>query len=307
MTQKAVYRKREYLSYSTLMSFIRCPRRYMYQKMGIATHDEAPALHYGTAMHKAIDVAMTEGLDSAMKAFDTCWSDSMADAKRSRQRAREQLQHFIFSHSKGRSLYERLPAPKIENTTGLELDKSVSPLEIPFAIDIGLPIPLMGRLDGWCRHRDTGEIYGFEFKTASRLSSGLFDCLEMNPQVLSYALVLRTVLGQKVRGVMYEAMLIDPKKVECLTHPVLVQDHHIDDIALMLRYYGSMLLACEERGEFPKNFAGCSAYPLFYTPASHCEFENLCRVPDYNHMLGYYQIKPEHSMVKATVEGAPVS
>jgi len=307
MSQVPVYRKREYLSYSTLLSFARCPRRYFYQKCGISQTEEAPALSYGTAMHKAIDVAISGGLDAAMAAFNSVWDDRLADSKRSRERARQQLQHFIHHHSQGRSLYERLPAPSVTNTTAdssLKLDDSVSPLEIPFAIDIGLPVPLMGRLDGWCRHRDTGDLWGFEFKTASRLGSGLFDCLELNPQVLTYALVLKTLTGERIRGIMYEAMLIDPKKVDSLTHPVMVQDHHVDAVLLWLRYYGSLLLACEERGEFPQNFSACSAYPHFYMPGSHCEYENLCRVPDWRDMVGYYTIRPEHSMTKLTVEGA---
>lgn len=300
------YRKREYLSYSTLLSFARCPRRYMYQKCGISTHDEAPALHYGTAMHKAIDIAVTQGIDEAMAAFDSVWDDRLADAKRSRVRARQQLSHFIFSHQKGRSLYERLPAPVVTNVSGVEglkLDESTSPLEIPFAIDIGLSVPLMGRLDGWCRHRDTGDTWGYEFKTASSLSGGLFDCLELNPQVLTYAFVLKTLTGEHIKGIMYEAMLIDAKKVESLTHPVMVHDHHIDAILVWLRFWGAMLLSCEERGEFPQNFAGCSSYPHFYKPGSNCEFQQLCRVPNWKDMVGYYLIKPEHSMVKMTVGG----
>ncbi len=305
---KVEYRKREYLSYSTLLSFARCPRRYMYQKMGVYPREEAPALSYGTAMHKAIDVAVTSGLDAAMKAFDSVWEERLADSKRSRARAREQLAHFIFAHAGSRSIYTRLEAPKhlnLSGNEGIKLDETTSPLEIPFAIDIGLPVPLMGRLDGWCRHRDTGELWGFEFKTTSRLSGGMFDCLELNPQVLTYALVLKALTGEKIRGIMYEAMLIDPKKVDSMTHPVLVSDHHVDSILVWLRYYGAMLLACEERMEFPQNFSGCSSYPHFYIPGSHCEYENLCRVPDFNFMLDYYEIRPEHSMVKMTVEGAP--
>lgn len=295
------YHKREYLSLSTLLTFIRCPRRYFYQKSGIVTHDEPSALVYGTAMHKAVGVATTEGLDSAIAAFESVWDESLADNKRSLRRARAQLAHFVHMHSGGRSLYTMLDPPPSD----VVLDEETSRYEIPFVIDVGLDIPIAGRLDGWCRHRDTGEYWVYEFKTTSRLTGSMFESLELNPQILAYTLVVRTLTQQPVRGVMFEAMLIDPSKVDSITHPVLVQDHHLEDISLWLRYWGELLLACERRGEFPKNFAGCSAYPMFYQTGSKCEYDNLCRVPRWQDMVQYYDVRPDHKLIDLTVGGSP--
>jgi len=300
MTIEPQYKKREYLSYSTLLSFARCPRKYFYTKSGIYPQSEPTALLYGTAMHKAVDVGMREGLEAGLAAFASIWDEAYADDKRSMARATVQIKHFVHSHSGGRSLYTLLPPP--EGT--VQVDDATSPYEIPFAIDIGLPIPLTGRLDGWCLHRDTGGFWGREFKTTSRLGGQMFDCLELNPQLLTYALVLRTMTKKKIEGIMFEAMLIDKSKVDNITHPVTIQEHHIDDILVWLRYHGELLLACEERGSFPKNFAGCSAYPLFYMPASQCEYTNLCRVPRYEDMLPYYDIRDESKrLIQPTIGG----
>lgn len=283
------YKKREYLSYSTLLSFARCPRKYFYQKSGIFPQEEPTALLYGTAMHKAVDVGLREGLEAGVTAFLSVWDETFADDKRNTVRAKAQLSHFIHTHDKGRSIFNLLPPP--EGT--VQVDDATSPYEIPFAIDIGLPIPLTGRLDGWGVHRDTGEFWGREFKTMSRMGGGVMECLNLNPQLLTYALVLKTLTGKKISGIMFEAMLIDAKKVDNETHPIYIQDHMLDDILQWLRYHGELLLACEARGVFPKNFAGCSAYPMFYMPASKCEYTNLCTVPDYKDMVSYYSIRQD--------------
>lgn len=298
------YVKREYLSYSTLLSFVRCPRKYFYQKSGLFPPGEPTALQYGTAMHKAVDLVITEGIDSAMKAFAELWDDRLADDKRSLARARSQLSHFLHTHSGGRAIYKPLPPP--EQT--IELDSETSPFEIPFVIDIGLPIPLAGRLDGWGQHRDTGKFWAREFKTTSRLTGSLLDSLELNPQILSYALIAQTVTGRPIEGVMFEAMLIDKNKVDNMTHPVSIQPHMLDGVLVWLQYWGSLLLACEAKGEFPQNFAGCSAYPMFYMPGSQCEYHNLCRVADWRMLADLYEHHEDHKLITLSVgqTNAPV-
>lgn len=291
------YVKREYLSYSTLMSFVRCPRKYFYSKCGVTSPGEPTALQYGTAMHMAVDIAITEGLEPAMAAFARLWDDSLKDDKRSLARARSQLQHFIHTHSGDRAIYKPLRPP----SQTIELDSETSPFEIPFVIDIGLPIPLAGRLDGWGVHRDTGKFWAREFKTTSRLTGSLLDSLELNPQILSYALIARTVTGRAIEGVMFEAMLIDKNKVDNITHPISIQPHMLDDVLVWLQYWGSLLLACEAKGEFPKNFAGCSAYPQFYMPGSTCEYHNLCRVADWRMLADMYEHHEDHRLIPLTV------
>ena len=309
MTTEPQYRPREYLSISTLLSFARCPRKYFYQKCGIFPPDESAALCYGTAMHKAVSLALVEGYDPAIEAFISLWKPELSDTKRNIERAKAQLRHFVHTHEKGRSIYTLLPPPKQQVTPA---DGDVSPYEIVFMIDVGLPVPIGGRLDGWCQHRDTGDYYAFEFKTASRLGSSFFDSLEFNPQCLTYSLVTRTVTEMPIKGVMFEGMLIDPKKVDNLSHPVPVPDYLVEDCAAWLRYVGSLLLSCEERAlslikagqdaaaAFPKTFTGCTAYPLFYQSGSNCEYQNLCRVSEWKAMLPYYEIREEHKLVDLT-------
>lgn len=328
------YAPRSYLSYSTLLSFARCPRRYFYQKCGITLPEEPIALRYGTAMHKAVSFGMdalgqgkplVAAMALAWQAFTSVWTIEFnvlyADPKRSHARAMQQLQHFLFTHAEGRSLYTLQPSPPLPD--GMRLTEDVSPNELVGLIDIGLSVPLYARMDGWVRHRDTGKLWAYEFKTSSRMGASLFDGLDFNPQILTYVLVCRALVHQPIEGVMFEAMHIDAKKVDNMTHPVPVAEHLLDDALLWLRYVGEQLLACEVRAmefdsevyrkdptlngilgqaqSFPKAFSGCSAYPMFYQQGSQCEFMNLCRPADWRSMLPYYTIQPEHRPIELTI------
>lgn len=309
MTTELAYHPRKYISYSTLISFIRCPRSYFYNKCGVTPKAEPTALVYGSAMHKAVPYLFTDGgLDAAVTAFKSVWDDSLADPKHSTTRAIAQLGHFLYTHSGPKGFYKLIPPPANNHIT---LADDVNEFEIPFVIDVGLPVPIFGRIDGWARD-NTGKLWAWEFKTASYLTSALTDSLEFNPQVLTYALVCSTYTQEKVHGVIFEAMLKNDKKVDNLAQPVPVQDHLLKDITTWLKYWGSLLLACEERllnqadkldpaNSFPKNFAGCTSYPLFYKTGSPCDYMSLCRQPDWKSLLAYYDIRPEHTPLDLTI------
>lgn len=297
------YVPREYISVSTLMKFIRCPRLYFYIKSGLVSKEEAPALDYGKAMHKAVPIAMARGLDEALAAFESIWKGREVDDKRNSRRARLQLSHFAHSHGGGRSIYtfERPPA-----NPGIELAEETSEFEVPAVLDVGLPIPLVVQIDGLVKHRDTNELWGWEFKTTSRLNASLFENMEMNPQILTYTLALRTLTGTRVKGMMAEAMLIDKSKVDNMTHLIQVEDHHLESIKLWLRFYAMQLLACEKKYSeigaeaFVKNFAGCSAYPQFYMPSWMCDYANLCRVENWENLISLYDVREDHKFIKLT-------
>lgn len=333
----AEYVKRKYLSVSTLLEYARCPRRYFHRKCGLVHNNEALAPQYGTCMHSAVPVALTSSdLGSTMNAFLAQWepielelalNGFEEDPKRNRVTAQRSLQHFIFTHEGQKSLYKLLPPP----VGGLETDERTSPFEVPWAIDIGLEVPLVGRLDGLCQHRDTGEHYVWEFKTTSYLDARFFDAHEMYPQNLTYSVVANTQLSMNVKGVMVEAMLVNERKVDNVVQPIPVQLHHMEDILVWLKKTGRMILDAEaeflNRSDpndftaFEKNFCGCTPYPHFYWPGYRCEYADMCRVPDWRPMASLYKVVPDHdflaekgiSLTQATVsastpmQGGPIN
>jgi len=299
------YAPREHLSVSTLIDYAKCPRLYFYKKCGLIPRPQSNALSYGIAMHKAVPVGLTEGLDEAIEAFDSVWSDENADKKRNSANAHRSLSHFCFTHEGKKSLYRLVDPPKGD----LEIDKDTSPYEVPFAIDIGLPIPLVGRIDGLVEHRDTGDLWGFEFKTTSSLTSRFPDAFEMNVQILTYALVLEMLTNKPIRGIMLEAMLVAQNKVDGLTHPVYTLKNHLDDILIWLQTLGSSLLDMEKRisevdnpaDAFPKDFTGCTPYTNFYYPGFRCSYNHLCRPADWRTTVGLYDVvDPDSGFTKIT-------
>lgn len=304
MTALPQLSKRKYLAVTSLMDFVRCPRRYFFKKSGLVPHTPAPALLYGTAIHKAAPEGVMHGIEAGIIAFDSVWDEEIADDKRNRARALKQLAHFVFTHTQGRSLYTFDAPPE-----GCRHDELTSPLEIAGFVDIGLPVPLYVRMDGWVTHRDTGRKWGWELKTVSNWPPGSWnkvgENLEFHPQVLTYTMCLRTLTNIHIEGIMTEAILIDKAKVDNMTHPILVPDHLVEDIHRWLTYWGSLLLGCEERaleaGDwvkgvefFIKNFTGCTPYAHYYTPSYLCDFSNLCRLKDFTQLLDIYDIKPDH-------------
>lgn len=304
-----VYRKREYLSISTLLDFARCPRRYFYKKCGLEQNEEPLAPIYGNAMHKAVPIAlMQEDLAAAMMGFKQVWSIinevNGQGSKWNLNCAERSLSHFIHTHKGSKSLYKLMPPP----VGGFTRDEKVSDYEVSWAIDIGLAVPLTGRMDGFCTHRDTGETWIWEFKTTKNLNDQFFDQFRMNSQVLTYALVGRTFFGKDVKGVMIEGMKTDPKKIDNMTYPVIVKHHHLEEILKLLQYWGMQLLEMEILYEsigakaFLKDYSGCTPYSNFHMPGYTCEFVELCDQPDWTSLTDMFVIKPEFNFIKVTNE-----
>lgn len=317
MTQQLIkYTPRKYLSVSTLVSFARCPRRYFYSKCGLVQDEEPLAPEYGTAMHAAVPVALeTCDIKPTLEAFMSVWEPFEAkqdelefrdrDSKRNRACATRTLQHFIHTHQGERSLYKLLPAP----SGALQKEDKTSDYEVPWALDVGLPVPLVGRFDAFARHRDTNETYILEVKTTSRLNAQFFEAHEMSPQNLVYALVGQTILGTPVTGVMIEGIHVHDKKVENMTHPIPVPPHHIEAGLRWIRELGTQLLACERHalelesqgldpaGGFFQDFSGCTPYPFFYMPGYRCEYADMCRVPDWRSLTQLYKVRPDHDFL----------
>lgn len=316
--QEVKYRPRTYLSVSTLVNYARCKRRYFYDKCGLRSDGIMLAPRYGSCMHEAVPVALeTSNLGQSMDAFIKGWVEveeemelrGIEDKKRTRKHAERSLQHFIFTHSGRKSIYNLVPPPE----GALPLDDKTSSFEVPWAIDIGLRVPLVGRLDGMCEHRDTGESWIWELKTTSRLNAGFFDAHEMYVQNLTYVLVGQ-MLQIPVAGVIIEGMLVDAKKVDNQCQMIPVQEHHLEDVLLWLQQTGQSLLDAEENyalleeqgdnpiNSFPKDFTGCTPYTHYYMPAWRCDYADLCRVPDYRMLTDLFKVVPDHDFLQMTLE-----
>ena len=273
------YRKREWLSVSALLDFSRCPRRFFYKNCGLSKEFEHPALSFGTAIHKAFPLVITQGLEAGVAAFDSVWDKSLEDPKNRAYKSRNRLRAILMltevyrTHCVSPSIYELLPPP----SSSINLDDNVSDYEVAFAVDIGLPIPLVGRIDSMVRHKDTGELWALELKTASEVSSRYLEGFEGSPQVLAYTLAIKT-MEASARGTFIEALLVSATRTLVQIQPVYVHDHQLESFVKWAQYVGGMILKMEEQENFPTDFSGCYPYPQFGMPGYFCDYKNLCHL-----------------------------
>lgn len=289
------YKKREYLTITELDTFARCPRAYFYKAgcgfraVPVDGQSGSQAMFFGTCIHKAIGAYFSRfELDDAFKVFAADWGDTLGDEKRNGDTARMMLASFASKHPKGGGLYTPLPPPQ----SIVEIDKGdkISDWEIPFAIDIGLPIPLMGRMDGWCRSNITGEIFLNEYKTSYEISKRFFDGFRRSPQVIGYTLAARTGALPDVRGCYVEALKSAKTSWDTQILPVDVPDFEIERFVKWAQILGNQILECEERGDWPQFPTGCHPYSQFGIVGYLCEYDALCSVPEWQTMKQFYNV-----------------
>lgn len=318
------YVRRKYLSVSTLVRYARCKRLYFYEKSGLRQDGLALAPEWGSCMHEAVPVALeTSDITTSMNAFLKGWEEieeqieeqGFDPKKHNRDTARRALTHFIFTHKDHKSIYKLVDPP--DGGLDVPIEAKTSKYEIPWALDIGLRVPLVGRLDGMCRHRDTGGSWVWELKTGSRIDGRFFDAHEMYIQNLTYTLVSQTVLEEPAEGVMLEGLLCNGKNVHNETQMIPVMQHHLEDVLKWLQRTGQSLLDAEDayaarlqgkgslekpEDAFPKDFTGCTPYSHFYMPGYRCSFADLCRVPDWRALTDLYKVVPDHDFLQVTVD-----
>ena len=291
MTGFSHYHPRTHLSISSLVNF-GCPRKFFYSSGCRLSRGEHIALTYGSAIHAALPLAFFGKLPEALEAFNSVFEDAVPDEKHNSSTAAGLLLAYHESHSGGRSLYELVSPP----SGVLKVDEQVSEYEIPFALDIGLSVPLVGRVDGLCRHRDTGKLWGLEFKTVSeytwRFLSQYFAGFAMNPQPMGYTVALRGY-GIEVEGVIVEALLKSTKKQESLCQPIFVTPSMCRDFITWAQYRGAGILACEARKEFPKDIAKCAPYSEHGVTGFVCDYQPLCLVDDWTSLAHTYETEEE--------------
>jgi len=284
------YKKKDWYSPTGLVSCARCPARYFF---GSGCRLKAPRSHisltFGRCMHRAIPVTLTAGVKEGFATFREEWNLAIADGtivegqvddKRNPMRAGKMLEDLAGISG----TYEILPSPPSE------LKGDVGPWEIPFALDIGEDRPLMGKVDGWCRHRGTGEYWGIEYKTTSSLGSWFFDSFRRSPQVSSYNLALSTLTDEKIKGVVLLGTQVAKIKVDSLASPITSTELEVEKFLKWTKRVAGTIQACEVAGDWPEEFAACSSYPYFYSPGGKCEFLDLCQSKDWTRLLDMYEV-----------------
>jgi len=268
------YQPKKWLSPTGLCAFCRCPRYYFYMEgCNMRTEGKASPLVFGGGIHAGLPYAFQGDFKKAMEAFFASgWKDEYYDDKRNPMRAEAMFRSFYDAHKDGKSIYIPITAPK----TRLVTPEHNSEYEVPFAVDIGLPVPLVGLVDCLGKHRDTGKTWIVECKTSSELGQLFLQCFGMNPQVLCYSLAMKILLGEEIEGVFVEGLLVAKVETNTIIIPVYVKDFLLEDTLRFIKYKYAELQRCEAEKDFPKNPTGCNAYAMFAKAWFSCPFQMLC-------------------------------
>lgn len=299
------YTPRKWLSISSLVAVSRCPRRYFYSSgcRLVPGEGEHVALKFGEAIHAALPWILAHNdLAKAYSEFMRIWGTTLGDEKRNPTNAKIMLASYQASHRPGSCLFTIKEPPRGD----IEISDRVSAWEIPWALDIGLNVPLVGRIDGLCTHRDTKEPFGLEFKTSSEMSARVVTGFEMNTQITGYTLALRTYTGEPVAGIMLDLVGVQKKGPSEMTYPLRVLNHQLEAFLRWARRWGSYILECEKIGEFDYDYTGCTPYQAFGTPGYMCEYKVLCQTEDWTKFRGFFKQRDDRPFDIGACKAVPV-
>jgi len=226
--------------YTTIDMFQRC-RKYYYWRIirQLDTKTVSPALLFGSAIHDALDIYYTEGLDKALAKFRETYVDREGDEIRTVETGTKLLENYarIYAH---------------------EPFKVVGKPEVGFVIPIG-DILWGGRMDlpvEW-----SGDFWIMEHKTTTKLTGSFFKQFALDKQPTSYILGAETYFNRPCRGCMLN--VLEPwKEVKRVTEktkkpedqflrsPILRSQMLKDRFKLNIQRVVRDILWCEANDEF---------------------------------------------------------
>lgn len=306
----STYERREWVSITELCTLKRCPRAFFY-KVGVGLRRRgAIALDFGTAIHCAIPSAIAGNLLEAARLFDESWNihpqyELMNDPKNNRALAYDMLKNVALTFSTASKPFELLVPPLT-----YEVQDIHSKYEVPFAIDVGGEMLLVGRSDGLCRVSATSTHWACEYKTTSEEGERFASAFEMNPQVLGYTLAQRMLFPQlDIQGCIVMSLLKSAAKVRrtsTIAHPIFVRQHHIDAFVEWARWRMVEIRQFEKMKNFPMDIAGCNSIATYGLPLYNCEYMSLCQPSDWRANRELYDVERHVPFVGLTVKGKDV-
>jgi hypothetical protein len=279
-----MYHKKDHLSPSSYATFNRCPRRYFYKNCGLNPKDRNfNAATYGRAINDAMPFVFKQDLVGAIAKCKEILEgvDLSHDIKRNFARLSSQLSHLVQFHHPDRSIYT--PAFGCEAS-----------FDIPFVTDLGMKVPYVGIIDCIGRHKDTGKIWGVEFKTTSELGVRWAETFGLNSQIVSYWLGINALIDEEVEGFFVEGILIAKVSTEVNLRPITLRPHMLDNYVEDVIKTQANIEACENTMNFPCRFCACSPYSMFTMPGYMCDYYWLCAMPDPMDCMEMFNIGDEH-------------
>jgi len=289
------YKRKEHLSPSSACTMATCPRKYFYQSgcSLVRCLEPHPALVFGQAIHASVPFlyeAGTEAFEESFAAFMGVWEgrDELGDQKRNSRVGRVILKNFQEVHTAKGCPWVQETSPQQE---ALVVEDRVSKQEVPFALDFGLEVPIVGRIDNMYRNRDTGDLWGTEFKTTGRMGTSFLVAFENSPQLITYCLALSALSREKIKGIVLEAIQVAKTSSQILLYPHYISELQMREIVEWYARLWQRILVCERMEDFPKNRAACNPYASHGIVGYNCQFSDLCGMDDWTSLKDMYVVR----------------
>jgi len=243
-------------------------------------------LDYGTVMHRVLPKMYSGDATEAIKLFDSLWAKfpyGETDSKRNTILSHSRIVNFVSNHSDHNRQYDIL---HFDFSSPTEL---ISENEVPFLIDIGVRLPLAGRIDAIIKLSSTGRKFAYDFKTSSEISPRYFDAFWFSPQALAYTIATKQITGEVIDGLAVEAMRISEKNFENQIGFAYVTDVEINNFLSEISNICVEMETANKLGVYSQRFAMCSSYPGFGIPCGLCEYRLLCSAQDWEPLVRFYK------------------
>ena len=192
--------------YTTIDTFQTCRKKYYYWGVRhLQTRTKSPALLFGGAIHDALDLYYTKGLDVALENFRETYQDRETDDLRTVANGVKLMEWYA----------------KVYHTEPFEI---MGKPETGFVFPIG-DVLWGGRMDLPVKWKQDGSLWIMEHKTTSKVGFNFFNQFDLDKQITGYILAMEAFTGQTVQGCLVN--LLQPwKEVKRVTAKTKKPEDH---------------------------------------------------------------------------------
>lgn len=280
----------KFIDASRLSTISRCETKFVFQCLyGFVLPDsQSLILDYGTIMHRVLPYMYSGETKEALDVFNSLWIKfgyGEEDEKRNTALSIVRIMDFVNNHTPKNCPYEIL---KFDFSSPSEL---ISENEIPFLIDIGAVYPFCGRIDAGIRHKVLNAKFAYDFKTSAEISPRYFDGFWFSNQAVGYTLALSQLSGEKIEGIVYEAMRVSKTNIENQIGFCYVSDVNIRKFIEEVQLTCARIEAANDAKVWRQSNSSCSSYAGFGFPCRICEYKTLCDSPNWEDAVKFYHVR----------------
>lgn len=252
---------------TAMTAYMTCPRKY---DLSMRQHRRkagtlSPALAYGSAFHKLLEVHYRTGgdVDAAYIALVKGWEEhGKVDDHRTRDRAWMEygnyVKHYGAPENEDAKTVGYPDSPLVEISANVTWDGAVH----PYAGKIDRIIELQG------------QYYVEDHKTTSRMGDYYFKQFELSNQMMGYVWIARKLIPSiKIAGVRINAHCVLKRDSKFARQIISFSDDRLDEWAENYNIWAKKIQNSYAVNDFPGNYSACDG------KYSMCEYAGVCAMP----------------------------